>query len=170
MKPIKVFFHGKRLKDIYPHATRWQVFKYKTARLIRNVAIGTAIVAFLSGISYGSYKAGAELNPRIVSAQVRVEVPVTNFPPILQKICNAEVTGNPSTPSYQFNKDGSVVRGKVNRSDIGYCMINEPLWNDQARKLGYDIYTEQGNKDMALWLFQNYGNEPWYLSKSMWKK
>ena len=86
------------------------------------------------------------------------------FPKALQAICTAESGGK------QFKADGRVVRGHVNPSDIGICQINEPIWNDLARELGFDIYTEAGNKDMALWLFDRYGTEPWNASKHMWIK
>ncbi len=82
-----------------------------------------------------------------------------DFPPFLKKICNAESGGR------QFNKDGSVVRGIVDKSDIGICQINERYNNDLARKLGYDIYTEEGNKAFALYLFNNRGTQPWLASQ-----
>ena len=86
------------------------------------------------------------------------------FPKALQVICNAESGGK------HFKDDGRVARGHVNPSDIGMCQINEPIWNDRARELGFDIFTEQGNKDMAMWLFDNYGTEPWNASKPVWIK
>ena len=56
---MKVFMDGKRLKDIYPHATRWQVFKYKCARFIRKVLIvgiiGT-VFAVMTLILFPRYK------------------------------------------------------------------------------------------------------------------
>ena len=90
---------------------------------------------------------------------VKYVIASSTMPIMLQKICKAE-SGNK-----QFNSDGSVFRGIVNRADIGYCMINEPINNDYARKLGYDIYTEQGNKDFATILFNERGVQPWEASK-----
>lgn len=81
------------------------------------------------------------------------------FPPFLKRICDAESGGR------QFNKNGSVIRGSVTPSDIGICQINEPINNDLARKLGYDIYTEEGNKAFALYLFNTRGTQPWNASK-----
>ena len=83
---------------------------------------------------------------------------------MLVKICKAE------SGLRQFNSKGDVLRGKVNRSDIGICQINEVINNDEARRLGYDIYTEQGNKDYAVWLYMHRGSEPWNSSKSIWNK
>lgn len=68
----------------------------------------------------------------------------------------------------QFNTDGSVFRGKVNRKDIGYFQINE-YWNGaMAKKLGYDIYTEEGNIGFALYLYHTQGTAPWNASKPCW--
>ena len=103
-----------------------------------------------------------ELNPKIVHAEKTVEVvkelKLTDFP-ILVKICTAE------SGFKQFKSNGSVIRGRVNPSDIGICQINEPIWNDTARKMGYDIYTQEGNEKMAIWLFVNQGTAPWNSSK-----
>ncbi len=70
----------------------------------------------------------------------------------------------------QFNPDGTVLRGKVNKKDIGYFQINE-YWNGaQAKKLGFDIYTERGNIGMALYLYHTQGTKPWNASKKCWYK
>lgn len=82
----------------------------------------------------------------------------STMPLMLQKICSAE-------SGKQFNKDGSVVRGAIDKSDIGYCQINERYNNDYARKLGLDIYSEQGNKEFATILFNERGVQPWDASK-----
>ncbi len=84
--------------------------------------------------------------------------------PMLVKICKAESGGK------QFKTNGDVMRGIVNPSDIGYCQINEYINNDEARRLGYDIYTEQGNKDYAVYLFMTRGTEPWNSSRNVWCK
>lgn len=39
MKPLKVFWNGNRLKDVYPFATRFQVFKFRVKRFIRKTII-----------------------------------------------------------------------------------------------------------------------------------
>ncbi len=114
-------------------------------------------VVALLGAKYLNVPVYAQIET-IKEVQIEAE-----FPPILTKICFAESGGK------QFNKNGSVVRGKTTPSDIGYCQIAETIWNDKARELGYDIYTLEGNKGFALWLFNHYGSEPWYLSKHNWK-
>lgn len=108
---------------------------------------------------------GSQLIPVTVMAEKEVTKPIRMEDiPMLVKICKAE------SGLRQFNSKGDVLRGKVNRSDIGICQINEVINNDEARRLGYDIYTEQGNKDYAVWLYMHRGSEPWNSSKSIWNK
>lgn len=108
---------------------------------------------------------GVSMEATTVYADKEVFVEATrDFPPALQAICNAESGGK------QFKADGHVTRGHINPSDIGICQINEPYWNDKARDLGFDIFTEEGNKKMAIWLFEHQGTEPWNSSKAAWIK
>lgn len=41
---------GKRLKDMYPHATRWQVFKYRIYRFVRKTVQLTVLGIIISGV------------------------------------------------------------------------------------------------------------------------
>lgn len=165
MKILKVFYNGVPLKEIYPYASKWQVIKYNVAKTISKgskIALYESLIALAVIITFSL--GATTIEPLKVYADREVIKEVSVFPPILEKICQAESGGR------QFNKNGDVLRGAVNKSDIGYCQLQETIWNDKARKMGYDIYTEQGNKDMALWIFNHYGSEPWYLSKKNWNK
>lgn len=140
-----------------------------TKRLVWR-STGLAMLLCALGWAYMAGWHGNSANAQNKPIEI-IEVPVkAAFPPFLQRICNAEVTGNPNKTSHQFNKDGSVVRGVLTPSDIGYCQINESINNDLARKLGYDIFTEQGNKDFAVYLFNTRGTQPWNASKEKWSK
>lgn len=71
---------------------------------------------------------------------------------------------------HQFNQqDGTILRGKINSQDIGIFQINEKYWLQQAIKLGYDIYIPEGNVQMALWIYENYGTKDWNWSKKCWE-
>lgn len=51
------------------------------------------------------------------------------------------------------------------------CQINVEPRNGNiqaATKLGYDVYTEQGNIKMANWLYMKSGTQPWLSSKACW--
>ncbi len=151
-----MFVH-KDLKDYQAHATKWQVFKYHCRNGVRRLAM---LALFASTIASGGL-VWREVSPVTVYAEKVVEVTASSTMPVmLQKICKAE---NPTQK--QFNKDGSVFRGSIDKSDIGLCQINERYNNDYARKLGYDIFTEQGNKDFATILYNERGVQPWEASK-----
>lgn len=61
---LKVIYMGQPLKNIYAHATRWEVFKYRFAKLIRKAVIAT----FILGAGYGVFMTG-----RITTTPVQVE-------------------------------------------------------------------------------------------------
>ena len=88
---------------------------------------------------------------------------IVKLPPVLQRICKAE------SNCKQFNKDGTVLVGKLTPDDKGAFQISEKYWGKKAKELGYDIYTKVGNYKMALWIFEHHGSEPWFPSKHKWK-
>lgn len=92
------------------------------------------------------------------------EVEVKQIPDILHAIGFCE-SGN-----RQFHEDGTVVKGKVNNQDIGKYQINLKYHGAKAQELGFDLYTEQGNTDYALWLYEQEGSHPWNWSKPCWSK
>lgn len=59
------------------------------------------------------------------------------------------------------NKNGSV--------DLGRFQINEKIWGDKAGEMKLDLASEQDNKTMALWIYENYGTEDWKYSSNCWK-
>ena len=85
-------------------------------------------------------------------------------PAILERIAWCESRGR------QFDEHGAVVRGLVNPDDIGKYQINEKHWGVEAKQLGYNLATEEGNRKMAMLLFDRYGTQPWHWSQSCWDK
>lgn len=162
MKPIKVFFMGKRLKDIYPHATRFQVFKYRVRMFVRKIVLGSIALATL----LGAVQIGANYFPSTVYAVQEKVVEVTSPAAIMDKIAKCE------SESRHFAKNGQVVvNANSNGSvDIGTYQINLTVWGKKATELGYNLATEEGNKAMAYWLYANRGTEPWYATKACWSK
>ena len=84
--------------------------------------------------------------------------------PILVKIARCESTFS------QFDKNGEVVRGKVNRADVGVMQINEKYHSEKADKLGYNLHTIDGNIAYAKYLYEKYGAQPWRASSKCWLK
>lgn len=110
----------------------------------------------------------------LASIPVALAAPVAQqeavqLPPELKRICSCESTGSPNNEPIHFNADGTVLRGRINSQDVGMCQINEHYWLEKSINLGFDIYTEEGNKQMALWLYDQQGNKPWTWSKKCWK-
>jgi hypothetical protein len=68
----------------------------------------------------------------------------------------------------QFDSDGKVLRGKQNPQDVGIFQINEKYHLEASQKLGYDIYTTEGNIAYGLYLLKKEGSRPWAWSKSCW--
>jgi hypothetical protein len=67
-----------------------------------------------------------------------------------------------------FNTDGSVLRGRVNRADVGVMQINEKYHAATAVKLGIDLYTLEGNMAYARYLYDTQGTRPWVHSSPCW--
>lgn len=84
--------------------------------------------------------------------------------PILAEISKCESTFK------QFDSKGHVVRGIENSADVGLMQINTFYHGETAEKLGYDIYTIDGNLGYAKWLYGKYGDAPWVHSSKCWKK
>jgi hypothetical protein len=70
----------------------------------------------------------------------------------------------------QYEKDGSVLRGRVNNMDVGLFQINEYYHLERSKKLGYDIYSVEGNMAYARRLFNEEGPTPWSSSSPCWSK
>lgn len=164
MKSIKVFYHGKRLKDVYPYATRLEVMKFRAGRFMRKTLIVSAIITtsgwlIYGGIAYEKFTA----KPLPVEAQI-VKVPVETSAPVLDRIAKCE------SGDTHYKNGQVIVKSNSNGSvDIGRYQVNS-VWNVQATKLGYDLTKETDNKTFAKWLYANYGTEPWYSSKKCWSK
>jgi hypothetical protein len=62
------------------------------------------------------------------------------------------------------NPDGTLVMGKIT-PDYGLMQINE-VHLEAAKNKGYDIRDLQDNVRYAKLLFDSYGWQPWYSSKS----
>lgn len=82
--------------------------------------------------------------------------------PILAEVARCESTFR------HFGKDGYVLRGLVDKRDVGLMQINEGYHLDTANKLGTDIYTIEGNMEYAKVLYQKFGLSPWKASSKCW--
>ena len=63
---------------------------------------------------------------------------------------------------------GTVIRGIVNSVDVGVMQINEYYHGSEAREMGIDLYSLQGNMAYARHLYENEGTRPWGSSQGCW--
>jgi len=82
--------------------------------------------------------------------------------PILVDIAKCESTLR------HFDKNGQVLRGRVDNADVGLMQINERYHLETAEKMGIDIYTVDGNIEYAKYLYSKYGSRPWNASAPCW--
>lgn len=87
-----------------------------------------------------------------------------NDDPILAEIAKCESTFR------QYSSSGEVIKGRVNKSDVGVMQINKYYHLKQAEKLGYDLHTIEGNMAYAKVLYNREGTKPWNSSSKCWKK
>lgn len=101
------------------------------------------------------------IDSKEVEAYIRKEFADT---PILVDIARCESTFR------QFHNDGTVVRGRVNKSDVGVMQINLAYHADTAKKMGLDLYTVEGNAAYGKYLYDKYGSQPWSASEPCWSR
>lgn len=118
-----------------------------------------AFVIVLGFAGFGLYKALEieQVGATIVNSE-------NGVPPILQKIAQCE-SGN-----RQFNADGSVVRGRANKNDLGKYQINIDHWGFEAMKQNLNLLKEADNLKMAEFIFNTYGTSGWSSSQGCWSK
>ena len=157
---------GKRLKDIYPHATKFQVFKYKVRMFIRKVVI----ISMIAGAFWLTYEIGGKLNPGTIYTQelVTVEVQAPVKAKVLERIAQCESRG------HHFDEKTGVVKLGANAKggsvDIGLFQINNVYWGERATKEGLNLMIEEDNRKMAELIYNEKGTEPWSSSKHCWNK
>lgn len=61
--------------------------------------------------------------------------------------------------------NGEVLRGIQNPQDVGVMQINEHYHLAASKRLGFNIYTLEGNMRYARYLYEREGTRPWGWSK-----
>lgn len=70
----------------------------------------------------------------------------------------------------QYSDDGQVIRGAQNHNDVGIFQINEQYHLDRSEKLGFNLYSTEGNIAYAMYLMKKEGTRHWNWSKPCWGK
>jgi len=69
-----------------------------------------------------------------------------------------------------LDKKGEVLRGEINRGDVGVMQINEYYHGKTAKEFGLDLHDLGDNMAYARYLFENEGTTPWLSSVKCWGK
>jgi hypothetical protein len=83
--------------------------------------------------------------------------------PVMREIARCE------SKFRQTTLDGSVLRGEAVKQDLGVLQINERYHGANAKKLGLDLQTLEGNLMYARYLYEQEGTKPWNASSKCWK-
>lgn len=137
------------------------------------IEITTAIALLISSFSPISSALAQDVgNSLNTQSLVAIENPVTletyvrNYfaeTPVLAEISRCE------SHFRQFDSEGNVLRGTVNKSDVGLMQINEYYHQDKADELELDLKTIEGNLAYAKYLYDKQGVTPWKASSKCWK-
>ncbi|MDD5050260.1 MAG: hypothetical protein PHV93_00770 [Candidatus Pacebacteria bacterium] len=127
---------------------------------------GIGMMMLVSAINPG-VSPDLNLTSTVVDQPVTLEAHVREVfkdTPILAEVARCE------SQFRQFGTDGKIIRGEVNKHDVGLMQINEGYHAEQAEKLGLDLYTLDGNIAYAKVLYEKEGTAPWSASKPCWSK
>jgi hypothetical protein len=137
------------------------------------IEITTAVIFLVSSL-YGSaniavaQEIGNSANTQGINAitkPITLESYVREYfaeTPILIEIARCESSFR------QVDKNGKILRGEVNKSDLGLFQVNEYYHGEKAEDLGFDLLTVNGNLAYAKYLYDKEGTKPWSASEKCW--
>ena len=132
-------------------------------KYVKKTLVIVATLLILSSLIGLNVKLYNKFNTPKIEEQEQINQVV--IPEELQKIAQCE-SGNT-----HYEKDGvTVLRGKLNNLDVGKYQINLYFHQKQAEEMRIDLFSEKGNEEYALWLYEKEGSIPWNWSKSCWSK
>ena len=120
----------------------------------------TAVAQDVTNSANTQSQRGVE-NPITLEAYVRAYFAET---PVLAQIAKCE------SRFRQLDANGSLLRGEVNKSDVGIMQVNEYYHESKAQDLGFDLATVDGNLAYAKYLYDKEGTKPWSASERCWNK
>jgi len=150
MKTIKVFYQGKQLRDVYPHATPWQVFKYRVTKFFIKV---TKVAGFVAVIALSGW-IGATYYPKVVLATQ--EVHVNTLPEKLDELkmdvvlrLEACESGGTSEPEALITYDPGKTTKKDNIASLGSLQFKVPTIQHYVNKLDGKLISKVEAIDIA---------------------
>lgn len=136
------------------------------------------LFSFPNTVSYERLKTETAFASTTAINSTSTPAKVSKLPPMPQVLldiswCESRDDQNKVGKNYRnrtiHNGDGSTSTVKVLWSkDIGRWQINDYYHKETAKRLGFDIYTEEGNALYALVLYNSNGTRDWEASKPCW--
>lgn len=153
---VKLIVNGKRMRDVYPHATRWQVFKYRLFKFIRSILKWSIIIGIIVlGVRYFFPKVMVQVIEREVITDTLQSKIETLKGGIIADIKLGESLGKPESAGlivYDTNKEMSIGSYQWQIKSVQYYYkklykkditrkeaILIALDDDEAGKLTYDV-------------------------------
>jgi hypothetical protein len=138
----------------------------------------TTTLAFLLSSMYGTQAATIDNVDVQPNTTTKSAATVTTDRKAIEKYLNEHYSDTPilieiarcESTFTHYDKNGVLIRGKVNKADVGVMQINEKYHLETAKKLGYDIHTVEGNVAYAKYLYKEFGASPWSASSPCWGK
>lgn len=117
---------GQRLCDIYPHATRFQVFKYK----VRNAFRKFTIAVMFCGLIFGTFMLGSYFSPRTILAENVISVVTAttteSLPSKIAELKRDVIAKLSGCESAGFSEDdGILVFDTNNKASIGVLQFQK---------------------------------------------
>ena len=84
--------------------------------------------------------------------------------PVLIQIARCESAFRQTLP------DGSILQGRVNRSDTGVMQINKRYHANEGATMGLNLDDLYSNMAYARHLYETQGTKPWNASAPCWSK
>lgn len=163
---MKIYYMDK---EVYrDNKGRFTSIKNKAKKFFKSVLF----VSICASALYGSAMIGSAMSVKVVTNTITQEIEVTKRLPIQDRIAGCESEGNAKSKGSHFDSKGRIRKhaNKDGTVDIGKNMINDYHWEAKAVELGFNIYTEKGNDQMANYIFAHQGSAPWSASSKCWNK
>lgn len=153
----------KFIKQPNQYKGKW-LFKLKT--FIKKVSKLIGSFGLLATIIAVTFTLGQISTPEHLTAETVTVTEHTKYP-VMDRIAACE------SKQGQFNPKGEVVTNLNSNGsvDVGQYQINmSPEHIKESAKLGFNVMTESGNRDYAMYIYTHYGTGAWSSSAHCWNK
>lgn len=121
------------------------------------------LTILLVGLFLFAPSASSKAQSNTASTTAKATISDKDLPQVLLDIRWCESRDDQSKKGKNYDK-----KGVLWSEDIGVFQINDYWHEASAKKLGYDIYTQEGNTAYALVLYNANGTKDWDASKPCW--